>query len=70
MTLTSDLVSRKNLAENISFILFDTWIQNLVYGFMLGWWYIYVLFFGHITLTYGLVSRIIVSGAYILYFLR
>ena len=50
-----DLISRINLLGAYS-ILFEVGIPNFVYG--------------SVTLTYDLVSRIIVSGAYLLYYLR
>ena len=65
LTLISDLVSRM---WYISPILFEVGIPNLVRGCILGWQSVMYQFFGHCDLD--LVSRIIVSGAYLLYHLR
>ena len=49
-------------------ILLEIGIPNLVCGCILGWQSVMYQFLGHCNLD--LVSRIIVSGAYLLYYLR
>ena len=54
---------------SISLILLEIGIPNLVCGCILGWNVTYH-FRVTVTFTYDLVLRIIVSGAYLLYYLR
>ena len=56
--------------RSISPIFFKVGILNLVYGYILGWWSVAYHFRVTVTLTSDLVFRIIVSGAYLLYYLR
>ena len=49
---------------------FEVGIPNLVCGYILGWRSVAYHFLVTVTLTSDLVFRIIVSGAYLLYFLR
>ena len=51
----------------LSPIIFEVGIPNLVCGYILGWWSVAYHFRINVTLTlnYGLVFRIIVSGAYL-----
>ena len=49
---------------------FEVGIPNLVCGYILGWWSVAYHFRVTVTLTSDLVFRIIVSGAYLLYYLR
>ena len=51
-------------------IFFEVGIPNLVFGYILGWRSVAYHFWVTVTLTSDLVFRIIVSGAYLLYFLR
>ena len=52
VTLTSDIVFRKYFVK----------ISKLVYGCIFGWLYVMYTFGATVTLTYDLVSRIIMSG--------
>ena len=79
VTLTSDLVfivikcpSVPLRVRCISPIFFEVGIPNLVCGCILGWWSVAYHFWVTVTLTLtsALVFRIIVSGAYLLYYLR
>ena len=68
VTLTFDLISRI-----ILYRVFEVGIQNLVCGCILGWQYVVYHFWVTVTLltlTSGLISRIIVSGAYLLHYFR
>ena len=58
--------------RSISPIFFDIGIPNLVCGYILGWRSVAYHFWVTVTLTLtsDLVLRIIVSGAYLLYYLR
>ena len=58
--------------RSISPIFFEVGIPNLVCGYILGWWSVTYHFQVYVTLTLtsDLVFRIIVSGAYLLYYLR
>ena len=56
--------------RSISPIFFDIGIPNLVCGYILGWRSVAYNFWVTVTLTSDLVLRIIVSGAYLLYYLR
>ena len=56
--------------RSISPIFFEVGIPNLVYGYILGWRSVAYHFRVTVTLTSDLVFRIIVSGAYLLYYLR
>ena len=58
--------------RSISPILFEVGIPNLVCGYILGWRSVAYHFWVTVTLTLtsDLVFRIIVSGAYLLYYLR
>ena len=49
---------------------FEVGIPNLVCGYILGWQSVAYHFRVTVTLTFDLVFRIIVSGAYLLYYLR
>ena len=57
-----------DVSVSLIIILFEVGIPNLVHGCILGWQC--VAYLVTVTLTSGLVSRIIVSGAYLLYHLR
>ena len=81
LTLTSDLVfivikcpsvhpSVPLRVRCISPIFFEGGIPNLVCGCILGWRSVAYHFWVTVTLTSDLVFRIIVSGAYLLYYLR
>ena len=86
LTLTPDLVFRIILSiayllyylrsrfrvRSISPIFFEVGIPNLVCGYILGWRSVAYHFRVTLTLTLtsDLVFRIIVSGAYLLYYLR
>ena len=56
--------------RSISPIFFGVGIPNLVCGYILGWRSVAYHFRVTMTLTSDLVFRIIVSGAYLLYYLR
>ena len=58
--------------RSISSIIFEVGIPNLVCGYILGWRSVAYHFWVTVTLnlTSDLVFRIIVSGAYLLYYLR
>ena len=58
--------------RSISPIFFEVGIPNLVFGYILGWWSVAYHFRVTVTLTLtsDLVFRIIVSGAYLLYYLK
>ena len=58
--------------QSIIPIFFDIGIPNLVCGYILGWRSVAYHFWVTVTLTLtsDLVLRIIVSGAYLLYYLR
>ena len=56
--------------RSISPIFFEVGIPNLVCGCILGWRSVGYHFRVTVTLTSDLVFRIIVSGAYLLYYLR
>ena len=58
--------------RSISPIFFDIGILNLVCGYILGWRSVAYHFWVTVTLTLtsDLVLRLIVSGAYLLYYLR
>ena len=51
-------------------IFFEVGIPNLACGLILGWWRDTYHFRVSVTLTSDLVFRIIVSGAYVLYYSR
>ena len=68
MTLTSDLFSRICIESGAYPIFFEVEIPNLVFGCILGWQSV-VYHFG-VIVTYDLLSKIIVSSAYLLYHLR
>ena len=79
LTLTSDLVfivikcpSVPLHVRCISPIFFEARIPNLMCGCILGWQSVAYNFWVTVTLTLtsDLVFRIIVSGAYLLYYLR
>ena len=71
VTLTSDLVLRVFVfLRSISLIFFEVGIPNLVCICILGWWSLTYYFLTSVTLTSDLVLIIIVSGAYLLYYLR
>ena len=56
--------------RSISPIFFEVGIPNLVGGYIMGWGSVAYHFRVTVTLTSDLVFRIIVSGAYLLYYLR
>ena len=56
--------------RSISPIFVEVGIPNLVCGYILGWWSVAYHFRVTVTLTSDLVFRIIVYGAYLLYYLR
>ena len=56
--------------RSISPIFFEVGIPNLVCGYILGWGSVAYHFRVTLTLTSDLVFRIIVSRAYLLYYLR
>ena len=66
VTLTSDLVFRIIVSDQISYILFELGIPNLVCGCIGGWQSVMYQVLGHCDLD--LFSRIIVSGVYLLYY--
>ena len=73
LTLTSDLVFRKNRVHSISLILFEVGISNLVCRCILGCRS--VAYHNWVTVTLNLTSDLvsrnyIESGAYLLYSLR
>ena len=77
LTLTSDLVfivikcpSVPLRVRCISPIFFEVGIPNLMCGCILGWRSVAYHFWVTVTLTSDLIFRIIVSGAYLLYYLR
>ena len=70
VTLTSDLVLRIFCVRSISLIFFEVGIPNLVCICIMGWWSLAYYFRVTVTLTSDLVLIIIVSGAYLLYYLR
>ena len=51
-------------------MFFEVGIPNLVCGYILGWQSYAYHFRVTVTLTFDLVFRIIMSGAYLLYYLR
>ena len=55
--------------QSISLILFEVGIPNLVCGAILGWQSVVFHFRITVTLTSDIVFRIMVSGAYLLYYL-
>ena len=67
VTLTSDLVFRIIVSDQISHII-ELGIPNLVCGCIVGWQSVMYQVLGHCDLD--LFSRIIVSGVYLLYYLR
>ena len=56
--------------RSISPVFFEVGISNLVCGYILGWRSVTYHFWVTVTLTSDLVFRIIMSGAYLLYYLR
>ena len=72
LNLTSDLVSRNCIESGAYPIFFEVGIPNLVCGYNLGWQTVAYHFWVTVilTLTSDVVFRIIVSGAYLLYYLR
>ena len=54
----------------ISPIFFEVGITHLVCESIFGWWYVMYQLWVTVTLTSELVFRIIMSGAYLLYYLR
>ena len=69
VTLTSDLVSRSFVESGAYLIFFEVGIPNLVYECSLGWQSVAYHLWVTVTLTSDLGFRIIVSGAYLLYYL-
>ena len=67
LTLISDLVLEYHVLS-ISPISFELGIPNLVCGCILEWQSVMFQFLGHCDLD--LASRIIVTGAYLVYYLR
>ena len=63
VTLTSDLVFR-------IFVFLGVGVPNLECICIFGWWSLTYYFLATVTLTSDLVLIIIVSGAYLLYYLR
>ena len=59
-----------NCVRSISLILFENGIPNLVCECILGWLSVLYHFWVTVTLTSDLVLIIIVSGAYLFYYLR
>ena len=70
VTLTSDLVFKNFCVQSIFLISFEVGIPNLECICILGWWSLTYYFLATVTLTSDLVLIIIVSGAYLLYYLR
>ena len=77
VTLTSNLLFNYTVRPSvplcvrcISPIVFEVGITNLLYGYILEWRSVANHFWVTVTLTSDLVFRIIVSGAYLLYYLR
>ena len=69
MTLTSDLVLII-IVRSISLLLFEIGIPNLVCECILGWLSVLYHLQVTVTLTTDLVLIIIMSGAYLFYYLR
>ena len=69
MTLTFGLDFKKNHVQSISLILLKVGIPNLVGGCNFRWWSVTYDFWVTLTLTSDLVCRIMVSRAYLLYYL-
>ena len=59
-----------NCVRSISLLLFEIGIPNLVCECILGWLSVLYHFQVTVTLTSDLVLMIIVSGAYLFYYLR
>ena len=70
VTLTSDLVLRFFCVQSISHIFFE--VGKPYFGVNMHLWMVesHILFLATVTLTSDLVLIIIVSGAYLLYYLR
>ena len=56
--------------RSLSPIFFEVGIPNLVCGYIFGWWSVAYHFWVSVTMTSTLVFRIIISGAYLIYYLR
>ena len=71
LTFTSDLVLRI-IVQSLSPTFFEVGIPNFVCGYILGLWSVAYHFWVTVTLilTSDLVFGIILSGAYLLYYLR
>ena len=65
VTLTSELIFRIIMFGAFCSILFELGIPNLVYGRIFGWQSVMYQF-----CDLDLISRIILSGAYLIYYLR
>ena len=70
LDLTSDLVSRNCIESGAYLLFFEVGIPNLVCICILGWGSVTYQYLVTVTLTSDLVLRIIMSGAYHLYYLR
>ena len=60
LTFASDLISRNCFESDISPILFEVGIPNLVWKCILGWWSVTYHIRVTVTLTFDLVLRILV----------
>ena len=70
VTVTLTSLSFNNFCvRSISLIFFEVGIPNLVCIYIFGWWSLTYYFLATVTLTSDLVLIIIVSGAYLLYYL-
>ena len=58
-----------NCVQNISLIIFELGIPNLVCGCIFGLWSVMYHLRVTVILTYDLVSKVIMSGAYLLFIL-
>ena len=70
VTLTSDLFFKNYCVPSISLIFFVEGIQDLMCICILGRGSVTYYFWVTVTLTSDLILIIIVSGAYLLYYLR
>ena len=72
MTLISDLVLFRIFVSRTYLLYFEMGISNLLCGCILGWWSVvyHIRVIMPLNLTSDLVFRIIIVGAYLLYYLR
>ena len=69
LNLTSDLVSRSCIESGAYPIFFEIGIPNFLCKYILEWRSVTSHFLVTVTLTSDLVFRIIMSGAFLLYYL-